>query len=410
MANKTQGNPNDIKYFKVDVDGEDITNMVLQTDIFQDLFMPTWSAQLAFQDTQNLLMNLPIKPGSEVTITVETEYPTNELKNFKFIVYKITDRILIKQEVQGYLIHCISKEFYVNQKQRVSKSFKNKKPEQIVDEICQEFGLGELEDKDSDSTTYSMIVPYMSPIAAINWISRFTKNPQGGADYVFFQSDTKKFKYKSLDKMLKDRSGVKFKQLNPNVLDDGIHPDENFLNIEFYEILTQHDSMNNFAAGYYGNKVINYNVYDKTINTSDFSYGDDIEQDKQNAPFDGDMFDGAHNSHVVYHPTATNSLGSNVTTPGDTYGDWLGSRKTNIMKFEENRLVMTVPGVASHWKLLGKQVDVELPSHQDYDEGQYLDKYMKGSYVVAAIRHTIIQSMYKITFEMTKKRVETPYE
>lgn len=408
---KTQGNPNDIKYFNVQADGVDITSMILQCDIYQDLFMPTWSCQLAFSDTQNLLMNVPIKPGTEVQIIMETDYPTNELKTFKFIVYKISERIQIKQEHQGYMLSLITKEFYNNQITRVSKSLKVMKPDEMVATICDEYGVGKIVDSDSDGQKYSVIVPNMSPFAAINWISRFTKNPKGGADFIFYQSDAGEFKFKSLDKMLVDRSGVKFKQVNPNLLGaDHNHRDENFLNIEHYEFLTQHDSLNNFAAGYYGNKVISHDIYSKTFGETTFSYGDDIAADKNYKPFDGVYFEEAFDSHVVFQPVSTNGAGLNVQLPPDTHADWLGSRKTNVMKLEENRLVMTVPGAVSHFKLLGKQVDVELPSHQDADEDEYLDKYMKGSYVVAAIRHTYTTEFYKCVIELGKKRLENPYD
>lgn len=410
MTATNQATPNDIKYFNVKAGDTDITAMVLQCDIFQDLFMPTWSCQIAFSDTQNLLMNIPIKPGTELTIIAETDYPTNEVKTFKFIVYKISDRIQIKQEHQGYMLNCVTKEFYVNQKTRVSKSLKNMPPEAMVATICSEYGIGSLVDADKDSKQYSVIVPNMSPFAAINWISRFTKNPNGGADFIFYQSDVGAFKFKSLERMLVDRSGVKFKQVNPNTLENGNHKEENFLNIEYYEFLTQHDSMNNFARGYYGNKVVSHNIYDKSFKTTTFAYGDDIPRDKDNKPFGGNQFDNAEDSHVVFHPVSTNGAGPNIQTPGDTFEDWLGSRKTNVMKLEENRLVMTVPGAVSHFKLLGKQVDVELPSHQDLNEEEYLDKYMKGSYVVAAIRHTIMGESYKCTLELSKKRLENPYE
>lgn len=410
MTATNQAAPNDIKYFNVKANQTDITSMVVQCDIFQDLFMPTWSCQLAFSDTQNLLMNIPIKPGTEITIVAETEYPTNETKSFKFIVYKISDRMQIKQEHQGYMLNCVTKEFFTNQKERVSKSYKNTSPDGIISSICSEYGLGTLTGSDSDPNRYTLIVPNMSPIAAINWVTRFTKNPSAGADFIFFQSDYGEFKFKSLEKMMVDRSGVKFKQLNPNVLENNNHKDDSFLNIEYYEFVTQHDSMNNFAAGYYGNTVISHNIYDKTFKTTTFAYGDDVPRDKANKPFGGAHFDNAENSHIVFHAVATNKAGSNIQTPSDTFEDWLSSRKTNVMKLEENRLVMTVPGSVSHYKLLGKQVDVELPSHQDLDEAEYLDKYMKGSYVVSAVRHTFYGESYKNTLELCKKRVENPYE
>lgn len=40
---------------------------------YMDIFNPTWTAQIFFDDTANLLMSSPIKTGSKITITgVET--------------------------------------------------------------------------------------------------------------------------------------------------------------------------------------------------------------------------------------------------------------------------------------------------------------------------------------------------
>lgn len=407
----TQANPNEVKYFNVKADRVDITSMVLQTDIFQDIFMPTWSCQIAFSDTQNLLMNIPIKPGTEITIIAETDYPSNELKTFKFIVYKISDRIQIKQEHQGYMLHCVTKEFYTNQKKRVSQSFKASSADQIVGKICNQYGIGSVKESDSDANKYSLIVPNMSPFGAINWVSRFAISSSGGADFLFYQTDDGQFSYKSLDKMFTNRSGVKFKQVNPNKLgSDGNQIAENFLNIEYYEFLSQHDSLNNFAAGYYGSKTVWHDIYSKTFGVTTFNYGDDIPKDMEKKPFSGHYFESANDSHIVFQPVSYQGMGPGKRVPADNHEKWVGSRKTNVMKLEENRLVMTVPGAVSHYKLLGKQVDVELPSHQDIDEAEYLDKYMKGSYVVAAIRHTFTSEWYKVTMELGKKRLENPYE
>lgn len=408
---KNQSQPGEIKDFNVKADGVDITSMVMSLDLYQDLFMPTWSCTVTFSDTQNLLMNIPIKPGTDIEIKLETDYPENKSKVFKFSVYKISDRVQIKQEHQGYILNCVTKEFFINQKTRISKSFKTSSPPSMVSIIVDQFGLGEMSELDSDPTVYSAIVPNMSPFAAINWISRFTVGTSGGADFLFYQSDHGEFKYKSLDKMFTDRSGIKFKQLNPNTFDKSSNvPDENFLNIENYEFLTQHDSLNNFAAGYYGNSTVSHDMYTKAIKRNQFNYGDDIPLDAEKKPFDGPYFDNANDSHFVYQPVSLNGMGNGITLPADTHESWLGSRKTNVMKLEENRLVMTVPGAVSHYELLGKQVDVELPSQQDADDGQYLDKYLKGSYVVAAIRHHVTTTEYKCVLELGKKRLDKAYE
>lgn len=401
----TQFSPGEIKSFGVKANGVDISSMVLQADIYMELFSPTWSSQISFVDTQNLLMNIPIKPGTQIELTLETDYPENKKKTFRFVVYKISDRVQLGQENQGYILNCVTKEFFINQKKRVSKAYQSMSPQDMVNAILTDYSIGTLADFHSDSNKYTVIVPNMSPFAAVNWITKFTMGQ--AADFWFYQSEDGEFKFQSYEKMLQNHSGVVFKQSNPNRMDDSSNvPLENFLNIEHYEFLTQHDSMNNYAAGYYGNTVVSHDLYNKSFSTRTYAYGDDIAADKNYAPFDEVRFAGSQNSNITFNPMNTGLFGNNIQAPNDTSEAWTGSRKSNVMKMEENRLVMTVPGAVSHYELLGKQVNVELPSHQDVDENEYLDKYMKGSYVVTAIRHTVTSTFYKVMLELGKKRLE----
>lgn len=411
MTEKSTIIPGGIKYFQLLVDGVDITTLAIKTDIFQDIFTPTWSAQILFSDTQNQLMVIPIKPGSKVDITVETDAPQPcppKKKKYTFYVYKISDRIMYKQEHQGYILNCVTEEFFKNQKSRISLSLKRKPCDEMVSDVIGE--LGGTVESDTDPNLYDVIIPNWSPFTAIEWIARFTKIPDGGADFCFFQSDIDgKFKFKSLEKMFTDRTGVTLRQKNPNMRENSQKEDEDsFTNIEKYEFLSQHDTIRNFTTGYYGNTLLTHDIINKTITHTPFNYGDDISEDASNKPFDGKFFEEANDSHITYfpmHPGIASGL-----TPEETQFDWVGSRKTNVMKLEENRLVISIPGASCSYEWIGKQIYIELPSHQDVEKNQPLDKYWKGDYLVVAIKHTITSSKYELTIECGKKRLDQPYQ
>lgn len=400
----------DIKYHEVLIDGQNITQFVAVTQIFQDIFTPFWSAQIMFADTQNMVMNLPIKPGAKVDITVESDFPKSQAgrKKFTFFLYKISDREAQKQDTQMYVLHCVSEQFWNNQKTRVSKAFSNQKPDAIVNELVGNMG-GSIEEADKDPTQYDVLIPNWSPVNAIEWVTKFAKSPTGGADFLFYQSDTGKFKFRSLEKMMKDRSGVEFLQTNPNTRENSNKEDEEtYFNIERYEFIHQHDAVRNFQTGYYGNRLITHDIISKSITQTDFTYGDDIPDDAEKKPFDSPLFEGAHDTSITYypvHPTIRDGL-----TPEETSSNWVGSRKTNVMKLEENRLIAQVNGFGKMWELLGKSVNIKLPSHQDLDEGQLDDKYFKGDYVVTAIKHAISHGKYRVVLELAKKRLDKPYE
>lgn len=67
------GSAGDIQYLEIYIDGIGVTTFVVDIQIYQDIFMPCWSAVLMMNDSNNMIMNLPVKPGSEVRIDVVTQ-------------------------------------------------------------------------------------------------------------------------------------------------------------------------------------------------------------------------------------------------------------------------------------------------------------------------------------------------
>lgn len=67
-------------------------------------------------------------------------------------------------------------------------------------------------------------------------------------------------------------------------------------------------------------------------------------------------------------------------------------------------MTIQVAGGVKLWELLGQNVDVKLPSHQDSDETQKYDKHLVGKYVVIAIGQIITNDYYMVNLELIKKR------
>lgn len=401
--------PGDLSFHEVLIDGFDITQFTAYTHVFQDIFTPFWSAQIAVADSQNLVMTLPIKPGSKVEITIETNAPKpcTGRKKFIFYVYKVSDRTMQKGDTYTYVLHCVTKEFFQNQKVRVQKSFQRRSAPEIAAEVVGNMG-GSLAQMDNDPNKYDLIVPNMSPVATVEWLSKFAKVPNGGADFQFYQSDMGGFKFRSIEKMFKDRSGLELKQVNPNIRDNtNKENDDGFINVERYEFIVHHDGVRNLQTGYYANTTLTHDIVNKSFGATSFNYGDDIPEDAKKKPFDSPMFEGAELSNLTFRPMHPGAM--NGTTPNDTQGEWMGSRKTNQTKLEENRLVATVPGFVCGWEWLGKSVYIELPAHQDLDESVITDQYFKGDYLITAIKHAVGFGKYNLILELGKKRLDRPY-
>jgi hypothetical protein len=400
--------PNDISEYSVKLEGSDITGIVDQSDIYQDILSPIWSAIINVTDANNLHSTLPIIIGMKVEITVETQAkkPCAESKTYEFYIYKIGEKKFIKENTYKYKLFLITKEFFINQKTRVSKYFEKMTPAKMVSKIVKEAGLGTVE-TDKDPIKYTLIIPNWSPFNAIEWITRFAKKPDNGPDFVFFQSDMEKFVFKSTEELFNTDSGIKFKQLITQERDkqSGNIVEDSYLNIEQYKFSKNVNAIEHFTRGVFNNTVLYHDIINKKYSKTKYNYSEDISEDKSYKPFKGELFEDSHDSSISISPIHSGNY--EFLNTNETQKDWLGSRKANMMKFEMNKLLIDIPGHTCLYRLLGQSVEVELPLHDFKSDSGELDKYYKGKYLVTAIRHSIINKHYKIVLELNKKRLET---
>lgn len=81
----------DLKSLTLTCDGKEITTFMSSISIYQDIFTPCWSANITIEDSANIIMNIPIRPGSEIELTVETSTDSqfDGQKSYQFIIYQI---------------------------------------------------------------------------------------------------------------------------------------------------------------------------------------------------------------------------------------------------------------------------------------------------------------------------------
>jgi len=392
--------------YTVSIDGSDVSNLISAFDVFQDIFSPTWTANLVIIDSINIQINQNVNVGSKVNIKIETDgrKPCDGVqgKSFNFVIHSISDKILFKKETYGYNVKLVNEAQITDFKKRVSKSFKKKKAEQIVKNVIQEEMNGSVE-SDSKEGTYDIIIPNLSPISTVNFVSKFAKKQNKEADFIFFQTDENKYKFKSFDSMFTDGIGGDFKLIHKEAnynITSGEENEDSFQKIQKYAFVSQLDGLRNMASGFFGSKTITHDIINKKIVEEEYKYGQFSPSDKSGKPYTGSVFNDAGNS-VISYMTVHEDMTSSKSFHDDSK-NWEGSRRSSVLKLDTNRLVVEIPGGICWWQTLGKMIQVELPAQESNDD---LDKYYTGQYVVMAIKHTISGNAYAITMELGKKRL-----
>lgn len=396
----------DLKKFVVKIDGKDVSDAVAYVTVFQDLFTPTWSAHVFVSDTANLLMTLPIKVGSKISVQIETDNqsPGDGEKEFEFVIYRLGEKAFQNHMQQDYTLFCASDAFFRNMKKRVSKCYSDMKPTDAAASIVSEFLGGTLETESADENVH-IIIPNWSPFNAIAWMTKIaTKN--NAADYVFFQKDNSTWVMKSLERLYssnQESTGVKFVQKPAEIKVDGEYETDYTLSISNFHV-EHFDGASNLATGFYRNKKVSLDLINKVWETKTFTYGDDCPEDAAMKSWDSELFDDAEDANITFMPKHPGM--HQKQTYLDKQDTWEPSRKSALQKLDQERFIFQVPGSAGVHNWIGKNCEIELPSHQDIDHEEKYDKYRKGKYCIIAIAHNISKAGYTCNFECIKKRLE----
>lgn len=413
MITDKQAKPGDMTKFMVSCDGKDITNAVTDVHVFEDIFSPCWTSNIIVVDTSNLLMTLPITPGSEIKVHVATQLgtPLDNEKEFEFRVAAIVDKELVNTGSYSYVLSCVDKRMLSQSTKRVSKSYRDRKISDVVKNIAQEFLDGAAVDVHDTDANASLIVPNLSPLTAIPWVTKAATKSKA-ADFFFFQTDTDRFAFKSFEDMFaNDDESLNMTLTNKhtNLADESGNPVVDYsLNIGTYHF-EHYDSISNLSSGYFKNTVVSYDLTSKEWTKKVFEFGDDCKADKQLKGWKDQIAQGAENASISFKPMSTGAFGKGLKGIQDTAKDWIGSRKSSVQKADQERLIAQIPGSVGCWKWIGKNLQVDLPS-QEETSNERNDKYRSGRYVVVALAHMFSKSYYAVNLEMVKKRLEEELE
>ena len=104
----------------------DITEFILELNLFEDLFSPCMTGSLILADAANLISNLPIIGNEYITFKLRTptleDTPANVIEK-TFQIYAIYDRVLNDDRAQFYNISFMSIEGYEQQTTTITKSY-----------------------------------------------------------------------------------------------------------------------------------------------------------------------------------------------------------------------------------------------------------------------------------------------
>jgi len=420
----------------------DIKRLVVEFNIYENIFANALTGSLVISDSTNLIGKLPVQGTERLTFKLSTPgsltIDCTEESGHPMHVYAVSDKQQASDGVEVYTLHFASREFLRNIRTRVSQAYSGRMNEMVASILGDENYLDSRKTLNVQKTRNQdkIVIPNMHPFQAINMLQkRALADDSNSIGYHFYETP-RGFHFRSWESMFVDSRGnprvakQSFEYMPVNMTDETAYGKNKnritheYQSVEGYRFLnTSHDTAAMQAAGTYGYRVISHNIYNKSYKESDYHYHNYFNDTKHldgnkvpvvNTPvdFDNKSLSDYPESKVSVMPTSrfihgedTGAFGIDVEQDGITEASRL-SQKNQVLA--GTRLEMTIKGQS--YLEAGDVVQFNLQSveNKKNSDGKFDPQY-SGRYVITKIRHRVTKTDYVNVIELVKDSVASSY-
>ena len=430
----------------------DLIPHLREINIYESIFSNALTANITLDEAINLPARIPIV-GEEI-IEIEFESPgmgdtfddgTPIFNPLVMFVHKIVNQQLKTPQSQHFSLELVSEQYLNNVHSRVSKSYNDKRANEIAFDIWSNYLKPETGNMSSGifeptERIEQCVIPNWTPFQAINWLAKRSnslKHPKA-ANYVYYETLTGNY-FRSLDSLMGAESKHLIFTLEPGKVDayksdrfkKGIIP------CEAIDIAHKPELIKNINRGCYSSKLITHDIVTKQIYQHDYSLAEEwldtehlneappinfktmpkwagSKKNTQFAPHFGSKGAIMGGSRVSQFPDSLvmvapkhNQMYS--TKPGHVYDnrveDWKLQHNSQMMLFDGIKFNVQCGGIPL--LRVGMCVHIQMMSPQARGEhGTEEDQALSGKCMVTAIRHVLANQLgnteYKMWLELSK--------
>lgn len=434
----------------------DITMLVMEVNIYESLYVNTITGTIDVIDSNEYISVVPII--GEETLSFDFILPGFQnnvnfrLENLR--VYKISDRVLQSDKIQGYKLWFTSKEAISDSEQKICKAWNQETSTFMVKDIFKKLNSSKTLEVDNTIGVHNFISTNFSPFQSINYLaSHRSINSNKLSDFAFFENfdianKTTKFNFKSIGGLCSATPIVSF-TFHPAMTRtaDGVNVVP--YNVENISFKKGFDILESKASGMYNQTYIYYDMLRKKYvvqkNNYDEVYNETkatkLEGSKSNKIFATNTNTYSEYVDFVYvnaFPTKISTIteinninnkgvekkpnrksNSYIASHNDTnstvsnlHEETLYRRDVLLQEFENNKIYLndvsgnfnyTVGTVVAFNK---PNILIEKEAFTDQNSAKY-DKLISGNYLIVKNRHKLTRTeginwFYKCYMEISK--------
>lgn len=388
----------------------DITNMVGEIQMFEDIFQPCITGTIAIGDSLDLVNLFPFVGEEKVVLKIRTPSMKDNLEaniDREFYIYKMTDRKILGDRQVFYILHFCSFELVADVNIKLSKRYKGKIAE-VAGVIIEKEGLkSNLKTQIEDTVnSISYISNWWSPYRNLQFLADRAMNKHGAANFVFFEN-RRGLNFVSFDGIFAQQTKETYtydnfqREIKPNTTIRD--PEQDFSRFLDYSIETGFDYLERVRSGMYGSKFIAHDILTKKYSTKNYNMFN--EWDKTNHL----------NNYPLSSPdTLVRTNASILSFPKyhgmfNGYGDdgsqnWMPRRNSLMAQAQAYRLVAEASGRTDI--TVGQVVRINLyksvPIRKEDSDTDIMDQMFSGRYVISAINHRFTRNKHEMHLEFIK--------
>lgn len=405
----------------------DIRSMMVEISYYEDIFRGSVTGEILISDSISMIDRLGLCGGEFLTLIFRKTANQSRQEQISkvFRVYRVSERILQKQEVEAYTLHFCSEEFFYSEQKKISKAYKGKKISEIAEDVLKK----ELQANDyrihETKGLYDLIIPYKSPFETMHWLTNYALvDTYSGADFIFFENHSG-FHFVSLQKLYSQASYNSYRYTIKNIGDLDNSPElyRDLIGVKSYSYLDTFDTLYGIVNGAFASKTLSIDPITRRFYETKFDYKKDYYLKNvqlnnsaviNNTPNrDKKMMNEMDES--CYKVVISNK--EQVKAKGISAEPWSVQNDIAAETFVPYRTAQMALSHYTRVKIVlsgdpnisvGRIINLTLPSSASksdgvgYNEGLY-DVYHSGRYLISAVRHIIKADMrYETVAEVVK--------
>ena len=260
-----------------------VRSLVLEINIYEDIFSKGLSGNVVLLDGQNLTNHLPLTGFERIEFKLNTPgiakgFDFTSTTGHPMYIYKISGRQEMTPRTQMYVLHFASKEILTNETKKIYRTMSG-----TIDDMVLDIFRNDLESNKTlileETKGIRKYVPVGErPFDFIEGLSKSAESARYNNSGMYFYEDSTGFRFRSLENMLAITDGAarpvvaRFEK-KPRSVKGGTgitNIIQEMQTVDGFTIDNQFDTIKNLRNGVYASRTISHDMFNKTYTNFDY--------------------------------------------------------------------------------------------------------------------------------------------